>query len=65
MFEGRPSAFGADSLTPAPWTSTMTAMANALTTRSTEIRPRSGGEGNGSDRGIAPWSSTRVTVGAR
>jgi hypothetical protein len=64
MFAGRPSVFGAASLTPAPCTSTMTPMASALTTRSTEIRLKSGSAGSGISRGIAPSSSTRATLSA-
>ena len=64
MFDGRPSAFGAASLTPTPCTSTMTAMASALTTRSNEIRLRSGNAGSGIERGMAPPSSTRATLSA-
>ena len=64
MFDGRPSALGADSLTPAPCTSTITTMARALTTRSNEMKLKSGRAGSGIARGMAPWSSTRATLSA-
>ena len=59
--DGAPSAFGATSRTPAPCTSTITAIASAPTTRSNESWSSAGSAGSGRPLGISPMSSTRCT----
>ena len=55
------SRLGADSLTPAPWTTTMAAIEKAPMARSTVNAPRSGSAGVGRPEGIAPTSLTWAT----
>ena len=56
-----PPALGATSRTPAPCTSTITAIASAPTTRSMENWSSAGSAGSGRPLGMSPMSSTRCT----
>ena len=55
---------GADSLTPVPWTSTITATASAPATRSNEKRRSSGSIGSQTPDGMLPVSATVATFWA-
>ena len=58
----RAAGVGATSRTPAPCTSTITAIASAPTTRSNENWSSAGSAGSGRPLGMSPMSSTRCTT---
>ena len=64
VFEGDPSGLGTASETPAPWTSTMTAITTApVRTLAEKNRRRGGRSGTGIPVGISPRSATVATAG--
>ena len=56
-----PSGFGADSLTPAPWTRTMAAIARAPHSNENEKSENDGNPGSGTPVGMSPTSLTVAT----